>query len=387
MLSCLRQSSSSITTRNTQFSQSSMDGISAANTPRSSDQATPSSVNLTLEYTLAIKTASYCEIWSKIHYKVSSYHDDGEEEPPQVDIQEILKPSHECVKDALSHIRPNDTLSQFVINYFEHSEQTFRFCLFLAQCINRAHRLYSPLHKLIDLFSIDPETLTNSAHSNKVDPNLSPTHCEWVFDAFHEFEKLDNPFPGPESHSFSNMHSSFTQLKQYLDVHLQKSRSKVQLIRGATKGTAICLIVTTFGVVLTAVFIAAHALVALVAAPVCLLLIPSKMTQEEMAHLVQLDDAAKGLFVLHNHLETVDCLVARLHNAMEDYKRLVRFGIERGKDSYPIQEVICQLQKKHDNFLEQLTGLEEHLCLCLAAINRARSLLLNYFHLHQHHSS
>ncbi|RAL51721.1 hypothetical protein DM860_010439 [Cuscuta australis] len=373
MMSCLGQSSSST---NTQLD---------VNTPISSDQTTPSSVNLTKEYAVAIQSASYSEIWSKIHYEVTSYHGNGEEE---LQVEEVLKPSRECVKDALSHIKPY-TLSQIVINYFEHSEQTTQLCLSLARCIHRAHQLYSPLHKLLDCLSIDFESPSSSA-KNKVGSNskysLSQPQCAWAFDAFKKFVELDNPFPSPDSHSFSNMHSSFTQLKHHLDIHLQKSRSKVQLLRGATKGAAVCLIVTTVGVVITATVIAAHALVALVASPICPFIFPSKMTEEEMARLVQLDDAAKGIFVLHNHLETVDCLVARLHNAMEDYNRLVRFGIERGNDSYPIQEVIFQLQKRHDNFLDQLNALEEHLCLCLAAINRARSLLLNCFRVLHYHS-
>ncbi|XP_031103147.1 UPF0496 protein At3g19330-like isoform X1 [Ipomoea triloba] len=371
MLPCLRPSSSTTTT-NTQFSQSTVDGISVANTPRSSDQTTPS-VDLTREYNLAIQTSSCCEIWSKIHYEVPSDQDEVvnfHDEPLQV--EEVLKPSRECVEEAFSRVRP-DNLSQLVINYFNHSEHTTQSCLSLIQCIHRARQIYSPLHKLIDIFPIDFETATNS---------LSQAQCDWAFDAFVQFDKLDNPFPGPDSYSFVDMHGCFSQLKQQLDIRLQKSRSKVQLLRRGTKGAAICLTITTFGVVVSAIVIATHALVALVAAPLCPLLFTSKMTKEERVHLVQLDDATRGIFVLHSHLETIDCLVARLHNSVEDYKRLIRFGLERVQDNYPIQEVILQLQKKHNNFLDQLTGLEEHLCLCFAAINRARSLLLSYFHLH-----
>nr|GMD41620.1 UPF0496 protein At3g19330-like [Ipomoea batatas] len=356
---------SSSTTTNTQFSQSTVDGISVANTPRSSDQTTPS-VDLTREYNLAIQTSSCCEIWSKIHYEVPSDQDEVvvnfDDEPLQV--EEVLKPSRECVEEAFSRVRP-DNLSQLVINYFNHSEHTTQSCLSLIQCIHRARQIYSPLHKLIDIFPIDFETATNS---------LSRAQCDWAFDAFAQFDKLDNPFPGPDSYSFVDMHGCFSQLKQQLDIRLQKSRSKVQLLRRGTKGAAICLTITTFGVVVSAIVIATHALVALVAAPLCPLLFTSKMTKEERVHLVQLDDATRGIFVLHSHLETIDCLVTRLHNSVEDYKRLVRFGLERVQDNYPIREVIFQLQKKHNNFLDQLTGLEEHLCLCFAAINQAEVL-------------
>ena len=95
-----------------------------------------------------------------------------------------------------------------------------------------------------------------------------------------------------------------------------------------------------------------------------------------MSHLAQLDAAAKGTYVLHNDLDTIDRLVARLHMAFEGDKLLIRLGLERGRDRHSIREVVKQLRKTRSNFLQQLTDLDEHLCLCFAAINRARSLLL-----------
>lgn len=371
MLHCLRQLSLTATTN---CSSPSLEG-GLADDNTASSQPSPT-VNLSRAYTLAVKTSSYGEIWSKVHHEVPS---DLSVEVAQVEFQEeplqledILKPNHECVQEALLHIKP-EALNQLIAKYLDDSEQTARLCISFSQSVNQARLLYAPIYRLLDVLPLEMES---AGHS------LSQAQCNWAFDIFLQFDSLSNPFPIHDTHSFNDMRHCYIELKCELDLLLQKSRSKVQFLRHATKGSVICLVAATVGVIITAVAIASHAFVALVAAPICSACIPSKMAKKEVVHLVQLDDATKGIFFLHNHLETVNCLVGRLYDAVEYYKRLVRFALERGKDRYPIQEVVKQLHRKHSNFLEELLGLEEHLCLCFAAINKARGHLLNYL-LHQ----
>lgn len=368
MLHCLRQLS--LTAATNCSSPSLEGGVGDDNT--ASSQPSPT-VNLSRAYTLAVQTSSYSEIWSKVHHEVPS---DRSVEVAQVEFQEeplqledVLKPNHECVQEALLHIKP-DALNQLIAKYLDDSEQTTSLCIIFSQSVNQARFLYAPIHKLLDVLPLDMES------------SLSQAQCDWAFDSFLQFDSLSNPFPVHDTHSFNDMRHCYFELKRELDLLLHKSRSNVQLLRHATKGSVVCLVGATIGVVITAVIIASHAFVALVAAPLCTACLPSKMAKKELVHLVQLDDATKGIFFLHNHLETVNCLVGRLYDAVEYYKRLVRFALERGKDRYPIQEVVKQLHKKHSNFLEELLGLEEHLCLCFSAINKARGHLLNYL-LHQ----
>ncbi|XP_009765445.1 UPF0496 protein At3g19330-like [Nicotiana sylvestris] len=367
MLHCLRQLSLTATTDSSPPALEG--GLVEDNTANSQPSPT---VNLSRAYTLAVQTSSYGEIWSKVHHEVPS---DLSVEVAQVEFQEeplqledVLKPSHECVQEALLHIIP-DALNQLIAKYFDDSEQTTRICILFSQSVNQARVLYAPIHKLLDVLPLDMES---AGHS------LSQAQCDWAFDIFLQFDSLTNPFPGHDTHNFDDMRHCYFQLKSELDLLLRKSRSKVQLLRHATRGSVVCLVAATVGVVISAVAIATHAFVALVAAPICPAFLPSKMAKKELVHLVQMDDATKGIFFLHNHLETVNCLVGRLYDAVEYYKRLVRFALERGKDRYPIQEVVKQLHGKHSNFLEELLGLEEHLCLCFAAINKARGHLLSY---------
>uniref|UniRef100_A0A5B7AHF6 Uncharacterized protein n=1 Tax=Davidia involucrata TaxID=16924 RepID=A0A5B7AHF6_DAVIN len=376
MLHCLRPSSSTETSNLHPFSPP-LQGNSAEGTPRSSTQPSPT-VNLTREYTLAVQTSSYSEIWSKIHPSNSSNCDpdtgQGEGHGEQQLLAQLLQPNRECVEEALRHVKPN-TLIRLVSAYFDHSENTSQLCLVLHDSVRRARSLYNPLYDFLDVLPLDFDN--NS---------LSQSQCDRAFDIFLQFDCLDNPFPLPNSH-FHDMRHCFSQLKQQLDHCIRKSRSRVRRLRHATTGSAICLIGTVVGVAISAVAIASHALVAIVAGPFLPALLPCNITKKEMAHLAQLDAAAKGTYVLHNDLDTIDCLVARLHTAIEGDKLLIRLGLERGRHRHPIQEVVKLLRKNHPNFLHQLVDLEEHICLCFAAINRARSVLLQEIHLHQTHYS
>ncbi|KAL6998005.1 hypothetical protein U1Q18_008129 [Sarracenia purpurea var. burkii] len=373
MLHCVMPSSSA-RRPNLDSSLPSEQGSSADNTPSSSAQPSPT-INLTTQYALAIHTSSFSEIWSKIHPNDPSDEDpklgEGEAHEKQQLLGHVLNPSRECVQEALQHARPN-TLTHLVSDYFDHSESTSHLCLVLHNSVLRARSIYRDLHNLFDVFPLDS------------DPYLfTQSQCDWAFDIFLQFDRLDNPFPCPDSHNFHEMHNCFTELNQQLHRRLCKSRSRVHLLRRATTCSAMCLIGTVVGVSISAVAIASHGMIALVAGPLLPALLPSKITKKEMAHLAQLDAASRGTYVLHNDLATIDRLVERLYTAVEGDKFLIRLGLERGRERHPIHEITKQLQKNHHHFLSQLTDLEEHICLCFGAINRARSLLLEEIHLNK----
>lgn len=347
------------------------------NTPQSGLQISRT-VNLKRAYTLAVQTPSFGEIWTKIHQDIPSEQnlDISEvnfvEEPLQ--LKEVLKPSREEVGEALSDIR-EDTFTQHVGNFFNHSEEIALTCLLLSETVRHARHLYAPLHKLVDILPIDCETVAAS---------LSEDQCDLALKVFLQLYKLDNPFHDIDS-------NTTFQLKKQLDLPIEHSRSKLYLRSHATKGSAICLLVAAVGVITCAILIATPALIVLVATPAVPACLPLKITKKGSAHLVQLVEASRReTFVLNNHLETLDCLVDPLHNSVEGFKLHFQFVLERSKDrldSYSIQEALKQLRRENYKFLEQLTRLEEHLCLCFASINRVRSILLEYLLIHQIHSS
>ncbi|RVW51002.1 UPF0496 protein [Vitis vinifera] len=214
MLQCLSLKSSASTSTTTVPAVEN----SREDTPRSISQTSPT-VNLTREYTLAVQTNSYNEIWSKIHVRHQDDYTntdpdqdtDGEreEDVQQLRLAHVLRPDRECVQDALRHARSN-TLTRLVSDYFDHSENTSQLCLLLHRSVHHAHSLYSPLHDLLDILPLDSDSLTQS-------------QCNQAFDVFLQFDSLDNPFPCPDSHNFRDMRRCFSQLKEQLDGHIRKS--------------------------------------------------------------------------------------------------------------------------------------------------------------------
>ncbi|PIA44099.1 hypothetical protein AQUCO_01700012v1 [Aquilegia coerulea] len=340
------------------------------NTPttRSTTSQPSPTLSLTHEYSLAIHTTSYNEIWSKIHsYNPEDEEQHQEEEDEEVEVHannnvhngsicsslnhdhlvsQVLQPNRELVDQALHRVKPTN-LTRLVSAYFDHSEQTsYLLYLLLHHSISKARSLYAPLHDLFEILPID---------------SLSQSQCDRVFEVFVQFNLLDNPFPHPISENFQETRLCFSKLKQQLDHRLVKARKQKRFHHRFLINSLLC-----FG--------------ALVSNPLRSS-IPSRLLKKQVLHhIAQLDAAAKGAYVLNNDLDTIDRLVARLHAVVESDKILVRIGLERGRDRYPIQEVVKQLRKNYPNFLNQLKDLEEHVCLGFATVNRARSLLLQQIH-------
>ena len=68
--------------------------------------------------------------------------------------------------------------------------------------------------------------------------------------------------------------------------------------------------------------------------------------------------------------------MARLHDEVGHKKELIRFCLERREDKFPLEEVVKDLRRNGRGFKWQVEELEEHVCLCLVTINRARVLVI-----------
>ncbi|OAY73861.1 UPF0496 protein [Ananas comosus] len=340
--------------------------------PTTSAGTSPSAtINLSREYTLAIQTNSYNEIWSKIH--------DGEEEGEGEGgdgVGRVLQPHRASIEKVLGSAPPTH-FARIVSDYLDSSEHTCRLCLSLRRAVESGRSLYRPIRDLLELLPA----------GRGLDPHLTQAQCDWAFDTFLQFDRLDNPFPDPStSFHFQGTRGCFRELKQQLDRRLLKARRRN---RCTTWASAVCLVGRTAALVL--------------AGPASCLLGPGRgpgpgrcgcccggggdllghPRWQLREHMDQLDAAARGTYVLHHDLDTIERLAARLHATVESDKMLVRLGLERGRGQrHPIEEVLRHLRKTHPSFRHQLADLDEHICLYLAAINRASSLLLGQIHRH-----
>ncbi|KAL7096535.1 hypothetical protein ACP275_10G085500 [Erythranthe tilingii] len=321
MLPCLKPAPS--TNNHISISSPTSQGCSADNTPTSSVPLSPT-VNLSREFTLAVKTNSYNEIRKTFDQIANTEQVEFHEETQLLD--KVLKPGPARILEAISLTR-RTSLTHLIATYFEHTEQTSRLCLLLYNNIHLARLLYTPIHNLLE----DLEEYS-----------LSDSQCKIAYNVFLQFDShLENPFISPNSRSFDDIRRCFLQLREKLDRRLKKSKSK-------STRPALCF----------------------VAGPTW------ARSKRDRARKAQLEAAAKGVYVIRNDVDTIDRLVARLHAGVENDRLLVRMGVERGVDRYPIEEILKQLRRNRAGFLKQLVDLEEHLFLCFAAVNRSRSILL-----------
>ncbi|KAK8489606.1 hypothetical protein V6N13_024019 [Hibiscus sabdariffa] len=351
-------------------------GNSTDGTPRSSTSQISPSFNLSGEYIRALQTTSYNEIRSRIEDQVhieNAIDTEGMEDSSQLRISQVLHPDRESVHQALRHTDPKATLTRLVSTYFDHSEDISTLCLRLYQCVSRARELYAPITELLQVFPSD----LNS---------ISLPQCDWAYDTFLQFVSLDNPFPSRDSDNFKEMHRSFSQLKEQLEQSLHKSQSRGRILHRVTTWSAICLIGTVVGVAVTAVVISTHALAAIVglfATPLCPICVPQHAKKKHIARTAQLDAAASGTFFHIKYLDTIVCLVEWLYDSVEQDKKLIRIGLERGREIYPIHVVVEHLNKNYSKIFDQLNELEEHICLCFKDVNESRAKLLKEIHPHQ----
>uniref|UniRef100_A0ACD5URA7 Uncharacterized protein n=1 Tax=Avena sativa TaxID=4498 RepID=A0ACD5URA7_AVESA len=330
-------------------------------------------INLSQEYTLAIQTSSYNEIWGKIHVTVDGQRVDGgegdEDEEDRSTLAGVLRPEDDVVERALGDA-PDTELTRLAADYLRSTHHASLLCLSLRRALGRARALYGPIS---DILALIP-------HAQP----LAVPHCDCAFDAFLLFDKIPNPFLPPAA-GFQGMHRSFAGLRNHLNLRLLKARRRRRLLRCATRGSGVCLIACATGAAIAGLVIATHAMTALLAAaPACAASrgsccsAPAWMKRLQQ-HMDRLDAAARGAYVLNNDVDTIERLVARLHATVESDKILVQMGLERGRGQHhTIEEVVRQLRKNHPSLLRQLAGLEEHICLYFASVNRARLFLVHH---------
>lgn len=95
--------------------------------------------------------------------------------------------------------------------------------------------------------------------------------------------------------------------------------------------------------------------------------------RRKSGEIMQMEEAAKGAFVLRNELRTIERLVCRLHATVESNIGWLRMG-ERTEVA---MMVVLELRRNLSGFDVQLGDLEQHLCSCLNFVNQTRVKLFH----------
>ncbi|KAL0549429.1 hypothetical protein IC582_013911 [Cucumis melo] len=345
MLECLPAGSPTFSTMH----QAPMDASSSSSSPVTST----TTINLSRIYSTAIlQTNSFKEmvrITSSMDLVVPDAADHEQDQLQDLSgmLTQVLSPNRDRVLNAL-HRSKSTSLLNLISSYFDYSERTTRLCLTLRGIVAQARRLYSPINTLLQDLPID---------------SLSQTHCELVVQEFHKFKDDANPFPRPDSLTFHPIRDHFCDLNRQLERRLRKSSSRIRLVRSPNPdpNTVLCC---RGGAAITAY-------------------IPPKFARRELAYAAQLKVASRNTYVLKTDLDTLDSLVGRLHNTVEDDKRFIRLGLNMGNDEHTVQEVLIHLGKNHPNLGHYLDLLEQKITTCLITVNHSRSQLLKEILLHQ----
>ncbi|CAN6270219.1 unnamed protein product [Urochloa humidicola] len=102
----------------------------------------------------------------------------------------------------------------------------------------------------------------------------------------------------------------------------------------------------------------------------------SKTTSSLLLLQEQLDTAAKGTYVLGQDLDTVSSLVARLSDGIERENAMARCCEERSGERSSVMEIVNELRKSCSSSRNIAEELEEHVCLLLATVHKARVLVI-----------
>ncbi|PIA42568.1 hypothetical protein AQUCO_02000188v1 [Aquilegia coerulea] len=227
-------------------------------------------------------------------------------------VSQLFQPFREDVNNVLNRVIPTN-LTRFASAYFDHSERTSHLLCILLESISQARSLYTPLHNLLDVLSLDSP--------------LSQPQSDQASNVFLQFNIHENPFPLRISQNFQEILLCVGALNQQF-----RSRFIWNIWNS-----------------------------------------PSSLY----------DLTVRGSSVLNDDVNIIDRLVTQLQAVVENDKLMVRTGVERGKDRYPLQEMVEQVRKNRTYFLGNLHDLKSHIYLCFWTLNRVRSLLLSAILLHE----
>lgn len=206
---------------------------------------------------------------------------------------------------------------------------------------------------------------------NHLKTTLNTSSSSLTIDNSHLFEFSKTLSPRPH---FISVQEAVSNLLNKLEKSRKKAATKLKLINRIKKALGLIFIAVTAAASVIGVFIALHALLALIALP-SFSPVSSRWLRRALA---QLDAATKGAYILNRDLDTVGRLVDRVQDELENVLALLRLCLEMAGDRRRrvTEEVVRQLKKSDVSFKQKLDELEEHLYLCFMTINKARNLVI-----------
>lgn len=339
-------------------------------------------ISVSQEYKAAIRTSSYEEMFSRVQIQLTRTSSNPLYSSSQANIcilhlsETLLEPRAETLDSMIKTLH----LHHLIVDFFEASSQACNVCELLLRNIHRTRTNYCWIKRAFEL-------------SLLMNPDSNTRYCEEIRVELRTFVSLRNPLGFLSSVQFHDMHEDHVGLLHRIVKKRKEISRKMKILRICKKAGGCCLVASCCALGVLTLVIAAHTIVGIAAAPgillSCLGLGLSKNPTEEKGALfkgrhcdvrndeklkMQLDTAAKWLFVLVNDMDTVSSLVEKLYYEMEHSRARIDLGL---KNEVMLMEVVKELEEEKMCFMEQLEELEEHIYLCLVTINKSRKSFLD----------
>jgi len=204
------------------------------------------------------------------------------------------------------------------------------------------------------------------------------------------FARLNNPL----SIVTNNGALDFHEIHDKHALLLQRLLSKGRKIKRRQKFTRFCKKAAGYGFLIVYVMLAIamltlamHSVMGVLAAPGLLMTISLRVIKKAsgggskvsfLDHLAsQLDEAAKGAYILNNDFDTVGMLVRKVNDEVEHMRGLSELCMRNSMSQEVVKEALRELCVHKDGFVEQLEELEDHIYLCFLTINRSRRSVIH----------
>uniref|UniRef100_A0A0E0DE78 Uncharacterized protein n=1 Tax=Oryza meridionalis TaxID=40149 RepID=A0A0E0DE78_9ORYZ len=354
------------------------------------------SMSIEEEYISTLHTRSNARFLSRSKQQLSGVEMEAAAAAEQQDV--VVVPAE---LQRMMHRRTSSEIELAMAGYFDASDEASEICRQLLANIKNAQSNYLSMDSF--LATIVSDSVATAADGAAAAPLAAVR---------------SNPFSDAATRSsFRRIHDRYSSILHAIKRSHGKVARKLKVARAVRKVSRACLVVACGAAAAASVAVAAHLLLfGLLVGPAAMALCPMalkrKVTNTNAAVAAidarparrrrrrwsttgsllrlqeQLDTAAKGTYVLGRDLDTVSHLVARLSDGIERENAMARRCAERvAADDvgaaaaaagrfFPVQEMANELRRSCSSSRKLAEELEEHVCLCLATIHRARLLVI-----------
>ncbi|GAB2300408.1 hypothetical protein Dimus_034451 [Dionaea muscipula] len=341
-----------------------------------------STPNVSEEYREVFRTRSYTDIFTKVQAEMGTSTTSRNDHrlshmlsssssrlPLYIHLSDcLLEPGQDIVLDLIN----NSDLHQLLLEYFDVSLEAFNACEIILRSIHQSRANYKLLRRAIR--GVAAGAMDHDQGDDQTDEQAQAA----VVQNLTIFASLANPLSIVISRNkLSSIHNRLACLLHQLISRHRRLKRRLKFIKLCKRAAGITLVISYSTLVIVVLVLGIHSIIGL--ALLSCLGIPriTSMPGNSLKRLsLQLDLAAKGVYILTNDLNTMWRLTVKLHDDVEHTKVLADICVRNGQCQQVLKEAMRELNTRENAFLEQLKELEDHVYLCFVTINKSRRLVM-----------